>query len=85
MMVVVANIIGLAGSVAVLAAYLLLQLGRLGRTDLRFLILNLLGAAGILFSLAFAFNLSATLIEAVWFAISLFGIVRYFLRRRTSP
>jgi hypothetical protein len=85
MMVVVANIIGLAGSVAVLAAYLLLQLGRLGRTDLRFLILNLFGAAGILFSLAFAFNLSATLIEAVWFAISLFGIVRYFLRRRTSP
>ena len=77
-----ANIIGLAGSAAVLAAYLLLQLGRLGRTDLRFLLLNLFGAAGILYSLAFAFNLAATLIEAVWFAISLFGIARHVLRRR---
>lgn len=83
-MAAIANIIGLAGSTAVLAAYLLLQLGRLGRTDLAFLLLNLLGAAGILFSLAFAFNLSATLIEAVWFAISLFGITRYLLRKRGS-
>lgn len=84
-MAALANVIGLAGSAAVLTAYLLLQLGRLGRTDLRFLLLNLFGAAGILYSLAFAFNLSATLIEAAWFAISLYGIARYFLRRRVSP
>ncbi len=84
-MAALANIIGLAGSAAVLSAYLLLQLGHLGRTHLRFLLLNLFGAAGILFSLAFAFNLAATLIEAVWFAISLFGIARYLLQRRASP
>ncbi len=84
MMEALANIVGLAGAGAVLTAYLLLQLGRLGRTNLYFLLLNLFGAAGILYSLAFEFNLSATLIEAVWFAISLFGIARYFLRRRAS-
>ena len=38
--------------------------------------LNALGSAGILFSLAFRFNLSATLIEAAWFAISVYGLVR---------
>ena len=84
MMETLANIIGLAGSAAVLAAYLLLQLGRLGRTNPGFLLLNLFGAAGILFSLAFAFNLPATLIEAVWFAISGYGIIRYLLRRRSA-
>ncbi|HYW77352.1 MAG TPA: hypothetical protein VFA48_12150 [Gammaproteobacteria bacterium] len=85
MMEAIANIIGLAGSASVLTAYLLLQLGRLGRTDLAFLLLNLFGAAGILYSLAFAFNLSATLIEAVWFAISLYGLARYLLRKRGTP
>ena len=84
MMEALANIIGLAGAGAVLTAYLLLQLGRLGRTNLYFLLLNLFGSAGILYSLAFEFNLSATLIEAVWFAISLFGIARYLLRRQPS-
>lgn len=82
MMEALANVVGLAGAGAVLTAYLLLQLGRLGRTDIYFLLLNLFGAAGILYSLAFDFNLSATLIEAVWFAISLYGIIRYVLRRR---
>lgn len=77
-----ANVVGLAGSAAVLAAYLLLQLGRMARTDWAFLLLNLLGAAGILYSLAFSFNLSATLIESVWFAISLYGLVRKLLLRR---
>lgn len=85
MMEAIANIIGLAGSASVLTAYLLLQLGRLGRTDLAFLLLNLFGAAGILYSLAFAFNLSATLIEAVWFAISLYGLARHLLRKRGTP
>jgi paired small multidrug resistance pump len=84
MMAALANIIGLAGSAAVLTAYLLLQIGRLGRTDLRFLLLNLFGAAGILYSLAFAFNLAATLIESIWFATSLYGIVRHVLRRRAT-
>lgn len=83
-MAAIANIIGLAGSASVLVAYLLLQLGRLSRTDLRFLLLNLFGAAGILFSLAFAFNLPATLIEAVWFAISLYGIARHAVRKRET-
>lgn len=72
----IADGIGVAGAAAVLAAYLLLLLGRLTRTDRGFLLLNTVGSAGILCSLAFAFNLAATLIEAAWFAISVYGLVR---------
>lgn len=81
----VADVIGVLGAVAVLAGYLLLQLGRLTRNDKSFLLLNLFGSAGILCSLAFKFNLSATLIEAAWFAISFYGLVRLALARRTKP
>jgi len=81
----IADGIGIAGALAVLAAYLLLQLGRLARSDKSFLLLNLFGSAGILFSLAFRFNLSATLIEGAWFAISLYGLVRLALRGAPRP
>jgi len=81
----VGDVVGVLGAVAVLAGYLLLQLGRLTRNDWSFLLLNLFGAAGILCSLAFKFNLSAALIEAFWFAISLYGLARLaFKRRRAS-
>lgn len=78
----VGDVIGTLGAVAVLASYLLLQLGRLRRDSWIFLLLNLVGSAGILYSLAFRFNLSATLIEAAWLAITLAGI---FFRRHKQP
>lgn len=76
------DVVGVLGAAAVLAGYLLLQLGRLRRSDTSFLLLNLFGSAGILCSLAFKFNLSATLIEGAWFAISFYGLVRLALGRR---
>ncbi len=80
----IARGIGLAGTAAILFAYLLLQTGRLGRSTWMFLLLNLLGAAGILYSLAFRFNLAATLIESAWFTISFYGIVRKLARRQEA-
>ncbi|MGH8427213.1 MAG: CBU_0592 family membrane protein [Gammaproteobacteria bacterium] len=71
-----ANVVGLGGAAAVLAAYLLLLTGKLRRSQRSFLLLNAFGSAGILCSLAFRFNLSATLIEAAWFAISIYGFAR---------
>lgn len=68
-----------------LSAYLLLQLGKLRRGDVAFLLLNLVGSAGILVSLAHRFNLSATLIEAAWFAISIYGLARLALKRSSRP
>ena len=58
----------------ILASYLLLQLGKLQAMDLRYSILNASGAALILCSLTFDFNMSAFLIEFFWLLISIIGI-----------
>jgi hypothetical protein len=69
----------LAGSVGVLlivVAFLLLQLERVASNSLSYLIANAIGAALILLSLLYEFNLSAFLMEAFWLAISLLGLAR---------
>ena len=43
---------------------------------MRFLVLNSVVAALLLFSLCFAFNLSAVVMEGVWLLTSIFGIAR---------
>ena len=72
------DIIGTAGAAMILVSYFLLQMERLSGTDLAYSVVNGLGAALILISLSFDFNLSAFIVEAFWLAISLLGIVRYF-------
>ena len=71
-------VLGLAGSLLVVGAYLLNQLGRLASSDWRFPAANLAGALAILLSLTDAWNLPAAVIEVFWAAISLFGLVRAF-------
>ncbi|MGH8073818.1 MAG: CBU_0592 family membrane protein [Lysobacter sp.] len=68
--------IGIAGTLMVLAAFFLLQAGRLTGTGLVYQLLNLLGAGGVLVSLIGQFNVSVFLLEAAWVAISAYGIVR---------
>ena len=69
-------ILGLSGSVLVVGAYLLNQLGRLSSADWRFPAANLAGALAILLSLTDAWNLPAAVIESFWAAISLFGLAK---------
>jgi hypothetical protein len=69
-------VLGLAGSLLVVGAYLLNQLGRLASSDWRFPAANLAGALAILLSLTDAWNLPAAVIEVFWAAISLFGLMR---------
>jgi hypothetical protein len=56
--------------------YFLLQTGRIGADNLYFSLLNAVGAALILLSLFYEFNLSAVLMEGFWLAISLYGLAR---------
>lgn len=70
------DLVGSAGVVLILAAYLLLQLKRLNSESLKFSLLNAAGAAMIITSLVHDFNLSAFIIEVFWLAISLLGIFR---------
>lgn len=78
------DLAGLAGTLAVLAAFFLLQAGRLPGTSLRYQLLNLFGALGILASLLGGFNLSVFLLQIAWMGVSLYGIAQS-LRRRRAP
>ena len=79
--------VGLAGTLAVLVAYFLLQAGRLSGTGLAYPLLNLFGAAAILVSLRGGFNLSVFLLQAAWIVVSVFGIYRTLRARarRSAP
>lgn len=68
--------VGLVGTVVIVGAYFANQQGWLSSDDWRFPLANLVGAALILTSFWTAWNLPAALIEAIWAAISLYGLAR---------
>ncbi len=70
------DVIGFAGVVLIVIAYLLLQLNKMPSKNPAYSFLNALGALLVMISLLFDFNLSAFLMEAFWFLISLFGLAR---------
>lgn len=77
------DFIGNIGLVLLLGTYLLLQMGKIDSTRPLYSLLNALAALLIGVSLLFAFNMSAFLVEAFWFVISLYGIINC-LRRRSA-
>ncbi|MGI9474261.1 MAG: CBU_0592 family membrane protein [Rubripirellula sp.] len=79
------DIVGFIGIAMVVGTYLLLQTGRMRSDELRYPLLNGIGAACVLYSIFFAFNLSAFLVEAFWALISSIGVIRYFIRQRSGP
>jgi hypothetical protein len=68
--------VGILGTLMVLAAFFLLQAGKIHGNRLAYQLLNLLGAVGVLLSLQGKFNIAVFMLEAVWVAISIYGIVR---------
>ena len=72
---------GFVGVVLIVIAYLLLQLNKLPSSAPAYSLLNAIGAFLVMFSLLFDFNLSAFLMEAFWFLISLFGFFRSIFSR----
>ena len=74
--------VGLVGVALMVAAYVAAQLHRLDPARAPSLYMNLAGACLVMLSLAYAFNLSAFLIEAVWAAAAVFGLARLALKRR---
>jgi hypothetical protein len=76
------DFIGNLGVILIVGSYFLVQIGKMTATGLSYTSLNCLGAALIMFSLYFDFNLSAFVIELFWILISLVGMVRIYLQRR---
>jgi predicted membrane protein len=71
-----ADIVGNLGVICFLAAYFLLQKGRIPHTSLLYLGLNLAGSILLLISLMIEWNLSAFVLEAAWALISIYGIIK---------
>lgn len=76
------DLVGLAGTITILAAYALTSSGRLDAHKAPALFANFAGSSLILLSLTQAWNMSAALVEAAWAGISLVGLARAALRRR---
>lgn len=75
---------GIAGVLLILLAYAGAQVGRLDPRRAPALLLNLVGAALILWSLFYRFNLAAFLMEAAWGVVALFGLLRLLLARKRA-
>jgi hypothetical protein len=79
------DMVGLIGVGAILAAYALLQAGRWGARDLAYSVTNAVGAALVLVSLWYEFNLPAVVIELFWLAISFYGMWQAWRGPRRHP
>lgn len=79
-----ADFIGNVGVLLILVAYVLLQFEKIDSRRVPYSLMNALGAAMILFSLYFDFNLSAFVIEFFWLLISLVGIARSLWKKENG-
>lgn len=71
------DVIGLVGVGIILAAYGLLQFGKVTAETPSYSILNLVGALLILVSLVVDFNVAAFAMESAWVLVSAYGLVRH--------
>jgi hypothetical protein len=76
------DVVGSIGVATIIVTYVLLQTERLKSESLAYSVLNGLGAGLIVFSLFYSFNFSAFVVESLWVLISLYGIVKYFMRKK---
>lgn len=78
-----ADILGLAGSALMVIAYAYSNLAK-AIDFLAFNLLNLVGSALLIVSLAVHFNVASMALEIVWAAIAAFGLARAWTRRRRA-
>jgi len=77
------DLLGNIGVALVLLTYWLLQIEKMSATGRLYSLANGIGAALILVSLLFDFNLSAFIVEVMWLLISLYGLQRSIRRSAT--
>lgn len=75
------DILGTLGVAIIVLTYILLQIERIRSEQMSYSLLNAVGAALILISLYFDFNLPSVVVEVFWLVISLFGIGKWISRR----
>ncbi len=80
----VANVIGISGSVLFIIGFAYANLAK-AMDQLLFNALNFAGAVLLLMSLSVHFNLAAVVLEVAWGTIALLGIGKALWDRRTKP
>lgn len=78
------DLLGNVGVVMIIVAYFLLQIGRVSGQSPWYSVVNGVGAALVLVSLYFEFNLSAALVETFWLIISVLGLMLSIRRARAN-
>ncbi|MCK9367082.1 MAG: hypothetical protein M0P72_08035 [Metallibacterium scheffleri] len=77
--------VGFTGVALIVIAYFLVQAGRLRGDNMSNQVLNALGALAVMVSLVFGtFNFPAFVLEAIWLAVSVYGMIWGARRRRRS-
>lgn len=78
------DFVGSIGVGIIILTYVALQLEKIRSETLAYSLLNAAGAGLIIVSLLYSFNFPAFIVEFFWLLISLFGVGKYFLRRKTD-
>ncbi|HET7558082.1 MAG TPA: hypothetical protein VFK08_08425 [Rhodanobacteraceae bacterium] len=78
------TIVGIVGTLLVLLAFFLLQARKLHGNGAIYQLLNAFGAAAIIVSLVYEFNLASMVLEIAWLLISIYGLVVGFRHRRET-
>jgi hypothetical protein len=68
------DFLGNLGVLLIVGSYFWMQIGRISGQNPMYSIVNAVGAALVLISLYFDFNLSAALVESFWLLISILGL-----------
>ena len=75
------DLVGSIGVGIIILTYVLLQIGKIKSENIFYSILNAAGASLIIISLIKDFNFPSFIVEFFWVLISIYGIVKYFLKR----
>ncbi len=77
-------VFGLIASVALLAAFAMLNLGKLTPDHYTYQVLNFVGAGFLTASAARPFNIGVFWTELIWSLLGLYGIIKIWLSRRKA-
>ncbi len=75
------DLVGTIGVATIVLTYILLQIEHIRSEQLAYSVFNAIGAALILISLYYTYNLPSVIVESFWLAISIFGIAKWFRRK----
>ena len=78
------EVVGWAGAILILLAYLLLSAGRLTGQSLTYQAMNVVGAAGFVVNGWWHGALPSATLNVLWLMIGLFASIRILQRRKTA-